>query len=67
MNKFTTLVYYNNNSIYINRMNNPACVTQFIQCIKKCIDIKLTNIDIFAKAHSVFPNACLPISCIMQF
>lgn len=67
MNKFTPLVYYNNNSIYIKRMDSPACVTQFIQCIKKCIDIKLTNIDIFVKAHSVFPNACLPISCIMQF
>lgn len=67
MNKRNSLVYYKDGSIYIERMNNPACVSAFICCMKICIENQLRRVKIIVYANTVFPNACLPISGIIQF
>ncbi len=67
MNMRKKSAFYKNGTIFIEEMNNPACVTSFIRCIQQCIINKLHKIKILVYADTVFPNACLPISGLIQF
>ena len=56
------------NNIIINKMNHPSCVTSFIRCVNKAIKRKIHNINIHCdcEKESIFPDACLPISALIQ-
>ena len=49
-------------------MNHPSCVTSFIRCVNKAIKRKIYQIDIYCNCEkdSIFPDACLPISALIQ-
>lgn len=54
--------------IIINRMNHPSCVTAFIRCVNLAIKRKRKTLNIICKCErkSIFPDACLPISALIQ-
>lgn len=53
--------------ITINAMNHPSCVSEFIRCVNNCIEHKFKVISIDVKAQQFYPNACVPISGIIQY
>lgn len=61
-------VTLNQNDITIYEMNHPSCVTNFIRCVNLAIKRKRTQLNIICKCerNSIFPNACLPISALIQ-
>ncbi len=48
-------------------MDHPACVSNFIRCIHRCIESGSKTITIYVDTKAVFPNACVPISGIIQY
>ena len=58
-----------NNEITIRKMDHPSCVTSFIRCVNLCIKRKVREvaIKIDCSQGSVFPDACLPISVLINF
>lgn len=61
-------VVLRDSNIIINRMNHPSCVTEFIRCVNLAIKRKKTALNIICKCErkSIFPDACLPISALIQ-
>lgn len=60
-------VTVNENIITINNMNHPSCVTSFVRCLKKALTRHKDIIVICnCKKGSIFPDACLPISAIIN-
>ena len=55
------------NLIRIHRCDHPRCVTGFIHCIKDAIRAGHRNIRIESIADAVFPNACVPITGIIDY
>lgn len=55
------------NVITLNRLNHPKCVSEFIYCIKDCICRGYTEIRISSTAQMIYPNACVPVSGIIQY
>lgn len=56
------------NTITINLMNHPSCITSFIRCVnlaikRKCYDLV---VEFNCEKNGIFPNACLPISVLIQ-
>lgn len=69
----TEVVYISNivlrdSDIIIYRMDHPSCVTDFIRCVNLAIKRKRKNLNIICKCEkkSIFPDACLPISALIQ-
>ena len=56
----------NANSLKINRLNHPKCVSDFIRSIKDCVWRGYKTIAITCDADTFFPNACVPIAGIIQ-
>lgn len=54
------------NAITLNRLNHPKCVSDFIYCIKDCLSLGYKEIRISSKAQRIYPNACVPVSGIIQ-
>ena len=54
------------NNITLNNLNHPKCVSDLIYCIKDCISRGYTDIQIDSSAQTIYPNACVPISGIIQ-
>lgn len=54
------------NTIIINRLNHPKCVSDFIRCIKDCKWRGYQSINISCNAETFYPNACVPVSGIIQ-
>ncbi len=54
--------------IIINRMDHPSCVTAFIRCVNLAIKRKRKSLNVICKCerNSIFPDACLPISALIQ-
>ncbi len=57
-----------NSDIIINKMNHPSCVTAFIRCVNLAIKRKRKSLNVICKCEkdSIFPDACLPISALIQ-
>lgn len=49
-------------------MNHPSCVTTFIRCVNLAIKRKRKSLNVICKCEkdSIFPDACLPISALIQ-
>ncbi len=58
----------NSNVIVINKMDHPSCVTSFIRTVNSLIKRGQKEIVIECKCerNSIFPDACLPISALIQ-
>jgi len=54
------------NIIILNRLNHPKCVSDFIHSIRDCISRGYKDIRISSTAQTIYPNACVPISGIIQ-
>ncbi len=54
--------------IIIYRMDHPSCVTAFIRCVNLAIKRKKSELNILCKCEqkSIFPDACLPISALIE-
>lgn len=61
-------VELDNDTITVNLMNHPSCVNSFIRCVNLAIKRKhhLINIVFKCEKEGIFPNACLPISALVQ-
>ena len=57
----------NEDTIFINSLDQPACVSDFICCMRKCKNLGYRHINIFANPDKVFPNACVPIAGIISY
>lgn len=66
MNRKRNITLYRE-SIFINNLDNPRSVSDFIRCINRCIEQEIKTVKIIIKCKSVFPNACLPIAGLLQF
>ena len=66
--KNKTNVILRDSDIIINRMDHPSCVTAFIRCMNLAIKRKRKEINVICKCEkgSIFPDACLPISALIQ-
>lgn len=66
--KNKTNVILRDSDIIINRMDHPSCVTAFIRCVNLAIKRKRKEINVICKCEkgSIFPDACLPISALIQ-
>lgn len=49
-------------------MDHPSCVTSFIRCVNLAIKRKKKNLNVICHCDkkSIFPDACLPISALIQ-
>ena len=56
-----------NNSITIENLNHPKCVSDFIRGIRECIGKGYQDINIKCNAKVFFPNACVPMAGIIQY
>lgn len=56
------------NVIVINKMDHPSCVTSFNRTVNAFIKRgqKELVIDCRCEQNSIFPDACLPISALIQ-
>lgn len=61
-------VFLLDDNITINRMNHPSCVTSFIRCVNLAIKRGKRKLNIICKCEkdTIFPDACLPISALIQ-
>lgn len=55
------------NTITIKMLKHPRCVSLFIKTIKKCLDEQYRDIHIVLQSSVAYPNACVPISGIIQY
>lgn len=64
----TVNVTLEDDSIIIFKMNHPSCVTSFIRCVNLAIKRNRKKLNIICKCgkDSIFPDACLPISALIQ-
>ena len=67
MEKFYQNVCYEHNIIEIKRIDHPKCVSDFIKCIKDRIKRGYMEIIIKISSKNCYPNACVPISGIIQY
>ena len=65
--KMTTVIL-KDDSITIFKMNHPSCVASFIRCVNLAIKRGRKKLNIICKCGkgSIFPDACLPISALIQ-
>jgi hypothetical protein len=56
-----------NNSIIINRMDHPSCVSDFMRSLYDGISRGFTDIKIISSEVRAFPNACVPIAGIIDY
>lgn len=56
-------------NIIINQMNHPSCVTAFIRCMNLAIKRGQRQLNVLCNCerNSIFPDACLPISALIQY
>ena len=55
------------NVITLLKLNHPKCVSDFIRRINDCIYRGYKDIHIKCKADTFYPNACVPITGIIQY
>lgn len=62
-------VLLSGSTITINQMDHPSCVTAFVRCMNTAIKHgqKQLNLVCRCEKHSIFPDACLPISALIQY
>lgn len=62
-------VILDDSTITINKMNHPSCVTAFVRCVNLAIKRKKKQLNILCNCerNSIFPDACLPISALIQY
>ncbi len=67
-NKKIPNVILRDSDIIINKMNHPSCVTSFIRCVNLAIKRNRTKLNVICNCErkSIFPDACLPISALIQ-
>lgn len=55
--------------IYIYKLNHPDCISDFIRTIHDGIKRGYNSFDVYWKGLgvAVYPNACLPVSAIIEF
>lgn len=59
-------ITYETNIITINRCDHPKCVSDFLITIKNVIQRGYKEIVIRSKADTIYPNACVPITGVIQ-
>ena len=55
------------NTITIKMLNHPRCVSLFIKTLQKCLLEQYRDIHIVLQPSVAYPNACVPISGIIQY
>ncbi len=68
MSRAKSNIILRDNDIIIYRMNHPSCVTSFIRCVNLAIKRNRRKLNIICKCEkgTIFPDACLPISALLQ-
>lgn len=56
-----------NDKIEIKRLDNPKCMYHFINCVKDRLNRGYTELKIISSTKTCYPNACVPISGIIQY